>query len=118
MFNRLYPFIDRGGGAMITNWITTLEKVVSEADSDTQFIFGHGNPEFGVTGTSDDLLHMRDFLSHLMEYTRQGIAEEKSKEELMDIESFDEFPNFISPSDFLSLSRNVDVAYRELTEEE
>lgn len=118
MFNRLYPFIDRGGGASIANWITTLTEVVSAADTDTQFIFGHGNPEFGVTGTSDDLLHMRDFLSHLMEYTRRGIAEGQSKEELMEIESFDEFPDFISPSDFLSLSRNVDVAYRELTEEE
>lgn len=118
MFNRLYPFIDRGAGAMIANWIITLEKVVSEADSNTQFIFGHGNPEFGVTGNSNDLLHMRDFLSHLMEYTREGITAGKSKEELMDIESFDEFPDYISPSDFLSLSRNVDVAYRELTEEE
>lgn len=118
VFNRLYPYIDRGGGAMISNWITLLSQVASEADYDTQFIFGHGNPEFGVTGTADDLLHMRDFLSHLMEYTRQGIAEGKSKEELMDIDSFDEFPDYISPSDFLSLSRNVDVAYRELTEEE
>ncbi|NBC05048.1 MAG: MBL fold metallo-hydrolase [Bacteroidetes bacterium] len=118
MFNRLYPFIDRGGGALIANWITTLENVVSEANSDTQFIFGHGNPEFGVTGSGDDLLHMRDFLSHLMEYTRRGIADGHSKEELMDIESFDEFPNFVSPSDFLSLSRNVDVAYRELTDQD
>lgn len=118
MFNRLYPFIDRGGGALIANWITLLEEVANEADADTQFIFGHGNPEYGVTGTSDDLLYMRDFLSHLMEYTRQGIADGMSKEELMDIESFDEFPNHVSPSDFLSLSRNVDVAYRELTEEE
>ena len=118
VFNRLYPYIDRGGGAMISNWITLLSQVASEADSETQFIFGHGNPEFGVTGTSDDLLYMRDFLSHLMEYTRQGIAEGKSKEELMDIESFDEFPETIGQSDFLSLSRNVDVAYRELTEEE
>jgi len=63
-------------------------------------------------------LHMRDFLSHLMEYTRRGIADGHSKEELMDIESFDEFPNFVSPSDFLSLSRNVDVAYRELTDQD
>lgn len=118
VFNRLYPFIDRGGGALIANWIELLNQVVSEADSDTQFIFGHGNPEFGVTGTADDLLHMRDFLSHLMEYTREGIAEGKSKEELMDIESFDEFPDYISPSDFLSLTNNVEVAYRELTESE
>lgn len=118
IFNRLYPFIDRDGGALIANWITMLEQVVEEADSDTLFIFGHGNPEFGVTGNSEDLLHMRDFLSHLMEYTRKGIADGKSREEITDINSFEEFPNFISPSDFLSLSRNVNVAYRELTEAE
>lgn len=118
VFNRLYPYIDRGGGAMIANWITLLEKVANKADTDTQFIFGHGNPEFGVTGNVNDLLHMRDFLSHLMEYTRQGIADGKSKEELMDIESFDEFPETMSPSDFLSLPNNVEVAYRELTEPE
>lgn len=116
MFNRLYPFIDRGSGASIQNWITVLETVADEADSDTQFIFGHGNPEFGVTGTADDLLHKRDFLSKLLEFTQQEIDEGKSKEEIMETESFEEFPNFISPSDFLSLPRNLDVAYQELTE--
>lgn len=118
VFNRLYPFIDREGGALIANWIPLLEQVIDEADSDTIFIYGHGNPEFGITGNTEDLLHMRDFLSHLMEYTRKGIANGKSREEITDIQSFEEFPDFISPSDFLSLSRNVDVAYRELTKAE
>lgn len=118
IFNRLYPFIDRDGGALIANWITLLEQVADEADSDTLFIFGHGNPEFGVTGNSDDLLHMRDFLSHLMEYTRKGITDGKSRDEITDINSFEAFPNFVSPSDFLSLTRNVNVAYLELTESE
>lgn len=116
VFNRLYPFIDRDGGALIANWILLLEEVASEADSNTLFIFGHGNPGFDVTGNRDDLHHMRDFLSHLMEYTRKGIADGKSKEEIMDIQSFDEFPDYASPGEFLSLPRNVDVAYRELTE--
>lgn len=117
MFNRLYPFIDRDSGASIQNWITVLETVVDEADSDTQFIFGHGNPEFGVTGTANDLLHLRDFLTMLLEHTQQGIDAGKSREEITQLESFDEFPDFISPVDFLSLPRNLDVAYQELTEE-
>lgn len=117
MFNRLYPFIDRDGGALIANWIPLLEQVVDEADSDTLFVFGHGSPNFGVTGNSDDLLHMRDFLSHLMEYTRKGIADGKSREEITSIQSFNEFPYF-SPGEFLTLPRNVDVAWRELTEAE
>ncbi len=116
MFNRLYPFIDRGSGASIENWITLLETVVEETDSDTQFIFGHGNPEFGVTGTADDLLHKRDFLTKLLEHAQAGIDAGQSQEEITSIESFDEFPDFIAPSDFLSLPRNLNVAYQELTE--
>lgn len=116
MFNRLYPFIDRGSGASIQNWITVLETVVEEADSDTQFIFGHGNPEFGVTGSANDLLHKRDFLTKLLEHTQAGIDAGQSREEITSQESFEEFPNFISPSDFLSLPRNLNVAYLELTD--
>jgi glyoxylase-like metal-dependent hydrolase (beta-lactamase superfamily II) len=116
MFNRLYPFIDRGSGASIQNWITVLETVVDEAESDTQFIFGHGNPEFGVTGTADDLLRKRDFLTKLLEHTQAGIDAGRSREEITSAESFEEFPDFISPSNFLSLPRNLDVAYQELTE--
>lgn len=116
MFNRLYPFIDRSSGASIENWIHVLETVADKADSDTIFIFGHANPEFGVTGNGDDLLYKRDFLSHLLEFTQKGINEGKSREELMETTQFEEFPDHIAPSDFLSLPRNIDVAYRELTE--
>lgn len=116
VFNRLYPFIDRDGGASISGWIKLLETVADEADSDTLFIFGHGNPEFGVTGSRVDLLHMRDFLSKVLEYTQQGIDAGRSRDEIIQTELFEEFPDFISPSDFLSLPRNLNVAYRELTE--
>lgn len=118
IFNRMYPFIDRDGGALIANWIKLLEEVADEADSETLFIFGHGNPEAGVTGNRSDILYMHDFLSKLMEYTRKGITSGKSKKEIMDIQSFEEFPDYTSTSDFLSLARNVEVAYRELTEKE
>lgn len=116
-FNRLYPFIDRNGGASIRGWISILESVYNEADSDTIFIFGHGNPEYGITGNREDLMVKRNFLSHLLEYTQKGIQVGKSREEIIEKEQFDEFPDFVSPSDFLSLSRNLDVAYLELTED-
>jgi len=116
MFNRLYPYIDRGSGASIENWITVLEMVVDKTDSDTQFIFGHANPEFGPVGTANDLLHKRDFLTKLLEHTQEGLDAGQSREEITQVDSFEEFPDFISPSDFLSLPRNLDVAYRELTE--
>lgn len=116
VFNRLYPFIDIDGGASIAGWIDLLETVADGADSDTLFIFGHGNPEFGVTGDYGDLLHMRDFLTKVLEHTREGIDAGKSREEITEVHSFDEFPDFVSPSDFLSLPRNLNAAYRDLTE--
>lgn len=117
IFNRLYPFIDRDGGASIEGWINLLETVADEGDTETVYIFGHGNPEFGVTGNRDDILYMRDFLTHLLDFTASEIAAGKSREEILETTSFDLFPDHLSPSDFLSLPRNLDVAYRELTEE-
>jgi cyclase len=118
IFNRLFPFIDRNSGGLISGWMNVLETVYAEANSETLFIFGHGNPEFGVTGSREDLLVLRDFLSKLLEHTEQGIRDGKSRDEITQVNQFEEFPDFISPSDFLSLPRNLDVAYRELTEAE
>lgn len=117
VFNRMYPFIDRNGGASIQGWISLLETVAEEADSDTLFIFGHGNPDYGVTGDVNDVLHKRDYLSALLDFTQQQINEGKSREEIMETTSLEEFPDRFSPSDFLSLPRNLDVAYSELTED-
>lgn len=115
MFNRSYPFIDINGGASVENWISLLETVAKEAESDTIFIFGHGNPEFGVTGQVKDLLHKRDFLTHLYEYTKQGTDSGKSLDELKDIQGFDQFPDHISPNNFLSLPNNIEAVYQEIT---
>lgn len=115
VFNRWYPFIDRDGGASIQGWIDLLETVVNEADSETRFIFGHANSDFGVTGDSSDILYMRDFLSKLLEHTQQGIDSGMSREEITSIEQFEEFPDHVSAGSRLSLPANLNVAYLELT---
>jgi len=117
IFNRLYPFIDRNGGASIRGWIDLLETVYDEADDDTLFIYGHGNPEFGVTGSREDLMVKRNFLTKLLEYTEAAIRDGRSREEITNLDQFEEFPEYVSPSAFLSLTRNLDVAYLELTNE-
>lgn len=117
MFNRAHPFIDRGSGANISNWITTLETVADELPNDAIYIFGHGNSEYGITGDKDDLAVKVNFLTALLEYTRKGIDAGKSKEELADIETLDGFEEFKAPGWRLPLSANVEVAYAELTEE-
>lgn len=116
MFNRAYPFIDRDGGANIHNWIKTLEKTVKDLPADAMYIFGHGNSDYGITGTKEDLMVKRDFLAALLDYTQKGINAGRSKEELMDKEVLPGFEEFKAPGWRLPLSANIDVAYQELTE--
>jgi glyoxylase-like metal-dependent hydrolase (beta-lactamase superfamily II) len=117
MFNRAHPFIDRGSGASISNWITTLETVADEYPADAIYIFGHGNTDYGITGDESDLMVKRDFLSALLDYTEKGIAAEKPLEELKAVETLDGFEEFKAPGWRLPLSANIEVAYAELTED-
>jgi glyoxylase-like metal-dependent hydrolase (beta-lactamase superfamily II) len=118
MFNRAYPFIDRDGGANIHNWITVLRETISNLESDTIYIFGHGNQEYGITGSKEDVQLKSDFLEALLEYTQKGIAEGKSKEELTTLAVLPGFESFNAPGWSLPLSRNIAAAYDELMEME
>jgi len=115
VFNRWYPFIDRDGGALISNWIEVLEKAVADGDRNTIYIFGHGNANYGITGDAADVLAARDYLSHLLEYTTVSIAAGSSREEITALEQFPEFPDHVSAGARLSLSANLNAAYDELT---
>ena len=116
MFNRAYPFIDINGGANIENWINVLRKTVDELENDTIYIFGHGNSEYGITGDKDDLILKSDFLEALLEYTQKGIDAGKTKEEIASASDvIPGFEVFKAPGWSLSLSRNIDAAYQELT---
>jgi cyclase len=117
VFNRWYPFIDTGGGALIENWITLLERVAGESDRQTLFIFGHGSSDYGVTGRREDLLYMRDYLTKLLEHTSSGIAAGRPVEEIAAIDQFEEFPNHRSAGARLSIQANIEAAYHELTSE-
>jgi len=116
MFNRAHPFIDRGSGASISNWIKTLETVADEYPADAIYIFGHGNSDYGITGAKEDLMVKRNFLTALLDYTEKGIQEGKTLEELKAVETLDGFEEFKAPGWRLPLSANIEVAYAELTE--
>lgn len=114
MFNRLYPVIDRPGGASIRAWIKLLEKVASDYPADAIYVFGHANPKFKVTGERAELLVLRDYLSGLLDYTQKQIAAGKSKEEIVALENLPGFPDFHQPLPN-RLGINLSVAYDELT---
>lgn len=116
MFNRAHPFIDRGSGASIANWIATLNKTVEDLPNNAIYIFGHGNSDYGITGNKEDLAVKVNFLTELLDYTQKGIDAGKSNEELRNIEALKGFEEFKAPGWGLQLSSSINVAYAELTE--
>ena len=115
MFNRIYPVIDRVGGASIRGWIDRLEEIADTYPRDTIYLFGHGNPKFGVVGAVDDLFVLRDYLSGLLDYTQKQISAGESKEKIMTLENLPGFDDFHAPLPN-RLSGNLAVAYDELTD--
>jgi cyclase len=97
VFNRMYPVVDRPGGASIAGWIKALGDCAEAYPSDAIYIFGHGNPKFGVTGTRDDLHILRDFLAAVMDHVGRQIAAGRAKPEVVGMENFPGFPDFHVP---------------------
>ena len=98
VFNRLYPYIDRPGGARARGWVKRLEEVHQTFPADAIYVFGHGNPKFGVTGTRDDLLVMRDLLNAMLEHVQQGIAAGRTKDQITALDNLPGFPDFHVPA--------------------
>jgi cyclase len=113
VFNRAYPFIDRPGGASIAGWITTLERVAAEHTADTLYVFGHGNPAFGVTGGRPDVLVQRDFLAALLDVAHRGVAAGWSREESSALASLPGFPDHVALGASLTLAAALRVAWDE-----
>jgi len=97
VFNRLYPFVDRPGGASMRGWIRALDDSAAAYPADAVFIFGHGNPKFGITGGRGDLLVMRDFLSAVLAHVAKEIAAGRDKPAVVGMENFPGFPDFHVP---------------------
>jgi len=97
VFNRLYPYIDRPGGASTRNWVDKLEEAHATFPADAIYVFGHGSPKFGVTGTRDDLLVMRDLLGALLEHVQQGLKTGRPRSEIIALDNLPGFPDFHVP---------------------
>ena len=97
VFNRMYPYIDRPGGASVQGWIRRLAEARETYPADAIFIFGHGNPRFGITGTRDDLRVMGDFLAAMVDHVRQGIDAGRPKAAVTALDNMPGFPDFHVP---------------------
>lgn len=84
VFNNVYPYIDvYGGEASIPGWIGVLEAVVKTYPSDAVYIFGHSVDDSDVTGSSAELLRMRDYLTALADHVRRAKAVGKTADDVV-----------------------------------
>ncbi len=97
VFNRIYPFVDRPGGASIRGWVKSLEDSASSYPADAVYVFGHGGAKFGVTGARADLLVMRDFFSAVLDRVQKDIAAGRDKPAVVGVENLPGFPDFNTP---------------------
>lgn len=114
VFNRLYPVTDKAGGCGVRSWIGVLEQVARAYPADTLFIFGHANPRFPVSGSSTDVLAMRDFLTALVEHVQAEIKAGKAKAEIVTLQNLPGFPDHHAQQNS-RLPVNLGVVFDELT---
>lgn len=114
VFNRLYPVIDRLGGAKVRHWITVLEETARTYPRDAIYLYGHGSAKYGVTGGHGDLLVFRDYLSGLLDHVEKAVAAGKSRDEILQLGNLPGFDDFHTPPPN-RLTSNLAVAYEELT---
>jgi glyoxylase-like metal-dependent hydrolase (beta-lactamase superfamily II) len=77
------PRADRPAGASVPNWIPVLERIVKDHSNDTVYIFGHSKAGERVTGTSKDLMDLRNYFTALVDFAKKQIAAGKSQEEIV-----------------------------------
>jgi len=117
VFNRVFPFIDAAGGANVQNWVNVLENTIDKHDSDTIYIFGHGQPALGFTGSADDLRQMAAYLSALIEHVQLGIRAGNSREDITGVATLRGFEDYVSFGPRLSLGANLEVVFDEIAGE-
>ena len=111
VFNRRHPYVDRGAGANIKSWIQVLDKALQKFDQDTQYVFGHANTGYKVTGTADDIKKFQEYLGNVLKFTEAEIKAGKTKEEFLKNKSIPGSPEWNGEG----ANRPLDAAWEELT---
>jgi cyclase len=103
------PRADRPAGASIVNWIPVIENAVKDHAADTIYIFGHSKAGERVTGSSKDLLELRDYFTAMLDFTRKAIAAGTPMAEIIKSPAIPGFERYEGTPTAL------DAAYQELT---
>lgn len=111
VFNGRYPYIDKLNGAHIGNWITALDKITTDYDNDTLFIFGHSLDPEKITGNKTDVKAFRNYLDALLVFVKSEINLGKTKEEILKAMAIPNAPEWKGDG----ILRSLNAAYTELT---
>lgn len=112
VFNRRHPFIDRGAGASVANWIQVLNDGIKTFDNTTTFVCGHSGNGYPVVGKSDMLQAFGNYLEHLLLLVEKEIKAGKSKEEILKATTIPGATEWKGDG----IARPLTAAYEELTE--
>lgn len=74
VFNRVYPVVDRAGGATVLGWIEVLQRLERDFAADTLFICGHGHTDKSVVCTREDIMVFRLFLERMRDLVQSEIV--------------------------------------------
>jgi glyoxylase-like metal-dependent hydrolase (beta-lactamase superfamily II) len=83
VFNRRHPYIDKGAGASIANWISILDKTRAHFDDKAIFIFGHAEDGYEILGNKDDIRAFTNYLEKVLEHVGMLLKQGKSEEEIL-----------------------------------
>ena len=83
VFNRRYPYIDKGAGASIENWIEILDKSRKHFNNDTIFVCGHSDNGYGIVVDKDDIKAFTNYLEKVLDFVSEEINAGKSDDEIL-----------------------------------
>lgn len=111
VFNRRHPYVDKGAGASIENWIKVLDKTTSTFGKKTQYVCGHAGEGYDVQLKADDLKAFGGYLGNVLKYTEAEIKSGKTKEEILKATEIPGSPEWKGSG----IERPLGAAYAELT---
>lgn len=111
VFNRRFPYIDKGAGASIQGWIGVHDALLRYLDNKTQIICGHAGQGYDVIIGKEDIKAFSNYLERLLVFTRQKISEGVTLEELKKTTTF--IPG-AEQWQGDGIARSLDAAYVEL----
>lgn len=111
--NRRYPYIDRGAGASIENWMLVLDRAQNVFDRKTIFVCGHGRDPNNVTVNRDFLREMKLFFESIFDHVKKEMIAGKTKEAIISQTSIPGMETWVDPNGFAKPL--LETAYLELS---